>query len=181
MFRELLNYCVTNVNASGVYSLSLMSHPTENTLYLSFWSGNVLHQVCIGTGPRGILIPRKILSLVASFISLFETAPPCISLIGLGERLSHCLSTTLPGHPRPIIINNFGEDEFERCLALPTAKIIERHDFRSILDYLLLKLRTALDKDWLQSLPQLHKVLYRQFRFPDVFVSLCLLQFVSSV
>ena len=92
MFRELLNYCVTNVNASGVYSLSLMSHPTEKTLYLSFWSGNVLHQVCIGTGPRGNLIPRKILSLVASFISLFETTPPCISLIGLGERLSHCLN-----------------------------------------------------------------------------------------
>ena len=123
MFRELLNFCVTNVNASGVYSLSLMSHPTENTLYLSFWSGNVLHQVCIGTGPRGILIPRKILSLIASFISLFETAPPCISLIGLGERLSLCLSTTSPGHPRPIIINNFGEDEFERCLALPTPKL----------------------------------------------------------
>ena len=134
MFRELLNYCVTNVKASGVYSMSLMSHPTENTLYLSFWSGNVLHQVCIGTGPRGILIPRKLLSLVASFISLFETAHPCISLIGLGERLSHCLSTTLPGHPRRRRIRevsrttncqNYRETRFQKYPRLPPAEIAD--------------------------------------------------------
>ena len=160
MFRKLLNYCVTNVSSIGVYSLSLLRLSTENNLYFNFWSGNVLHQVCIGTGQRGILIPRKILSLVASFISLFETPPPCIGLVGLGERLSPCLSSSLPGHPRSLFINNFGEDEFERCLALPTAEIIERNYFRSILDFLLMKLRTAFDKDWLQSLPVLHKVLY---------------------
>ena len=77
----------------------------------------------------------------------------------MGEKLNSCLSSELPGRQRPCIVNNFGPEKFERCLALPTAKIIERHDFRTIVDFLLMKLRTALDKNWLQSLPLLHKVI----------------------
>ena len=159
MFRELIHYCVTNSSSSGSYSLSLCYTDTETYLFVNFWSGNVVHQVCIGTGPRGLLIPRKILSLIASFVSLFESPPPCLSLNGMGEKLNSCLSSELPGRQRPFIVNNFGPEEIERCLALPTAKIIERHDFRTIVDFLLTKLRTALDKNWLQSLPLLHKVI----------------------
>ena len=66
----------------------------------------------------------------------------------MGEKLNSCLSSELPGRQRPCIVNNFGPEEFERCLAaLHTAKIIERHDFRTIVDFLLMKLRTALDKN----------------------------------
>ena len=158
MFRELIIYCVTNVTANGVYSLSLVHLVTESSLYLGFWSGNVFHQVCIETGPRGFLVPRKILTLITSLISLFETPPPCACLTGMGERLNFCLRSALPGQQRPNLFNNFGVEEFERSLALPTAKIIERHDYKTIIDFLLLKLRTALDKDWLQSLPLSHKV-----------------------
>ena len=158
MFRELLNYCVTNITSNGTYSLSLTHLTTESNLYLGFWSGNVFHQVCVGTGPRGFLIPRRVLTLVSSLISLFETPPPCACLVGMGERLNSCLVSALPGQQRPNLLNNFGVEEFERCLALPTAKIIERHDYKTIIDFLLLKLRTALDRDWLQSLPLLHKV-----------------------
>ena len=158
MFRELVNYCVTNVTANGTYSLSMVHLATESSLYLGFWSGNVFHQVCIGTGLRGFLIPRKVLTLIASLISLFDTPPPRACLVGLGERLNFCLMSALPGQQRPNTLNNFGLEEFERSLALPTAKIIERHDYKTIIDFLLLKLRTALDRDWLQSIPLLHKV-----------------------
>ena len=49
--------------------------------------------------------------------------------------------------------------EFEKSLALPAAQIFECHVYRTILDFFLLKLRTALDRDWLQSLPILHKAI----------------------
>ena len=58
-------------------------------------------------------------------------------------------------------------NDFERCLATPTAQIIERHDFRTILDFLLMKLRTALNKDWLQSVPILHKVFRPPYLYSD--------------
>ena len=49
---------------------------------------------------------------------------------------------------------------FETSLSLPTAQKIKRHDCCTILSFLRMKLRTALDRDWLQSLPTLHKVYY---------------------
>ena len=134
--------------------------PTQSFLFISFWSGNIFQQVCVGTGPRGVLIPKKILVLISSLLCLFETPPNCISLIDMGENLSSCLVSVLNCNPKPSNVNSFSPAEFEKCLATPTAKIIERHDFRTIIDYLLLKLRTALDRDWVHSLPVLHKVVF---------------------
>ena len=57
-----------------------------------------------------------------------------------------------------MIVTGFGPTELEKCLAMPTSRILERHDFRTIFDFLLMKLRTALDQEWLQSVPGLHKV-----------------------
>ena len=110
-------------------------------------------------GPRGMLLPRKIINIVASFLSLFEVMPTCVCLIGFGDKLVDCFTTCLPGLKSPSAISSFGPNEFERTLAGPTTQITERHDYRSILDYLLMKLRTALDKDWLHKLPLLHKVI----------------------
>ena len=158
MFRELVGYCVTAISSSGFYSLALQQTPTASFLILSFWSGNVFHRVCLGSAPRGMLLPRKVLSLVSSFRCLFDDEPSCLALVNLDDKLGDCLATCLPGKQTPTVFRTFGPEELEKSLALPTSQIIERHDYRTILDFLLMKLRTALDKDWLQKLPLLHKV-----------------------
>ena len=52
-----------------------------------------------------------------------------------------------PGMKAQSIMNSLGPNEFERSIAIYTAQSI---GLRSILDFLLMKLRTALDRDWLQ-------------------------------
>ena len=160
MFRELLNYSVTAFSTSEVYSLSLQCTHTSTEVYVIFWSGNVYHRVCLGSGPRRFLFPKRLLTVISSFLSLFETAPSFIELTGCPDRLDCSLTSALPGNLRPYAINYFGPKDLERCLSLPTSRILERHDFRFILDYLLMKLRTALDREWQQALPVLHKVTF---------------------
>ena len=147
MFRELLNYSVTAISTSDSYSFSLRNSPTSIELFVNFWSGNVYHQVCLGSGPRGLLIPKRILSVIAAFVSLFERPPSCVGLIGSPDRLETCLVNSLPGKLRPTPVSGFGPNDLEKNLSVPTSRILERHDFRSILDYLLMKLRTALDRE----------------------------------
>ena len=108
MFRELMNYCVTMSVSSGVYSLASQHSSTHSFVILSFWSTNDLHRVCRGSSPHGMLLLRKILILPASFISLFDVPASCIALIGVGDKLDDCLSSTLPGSKRPCIVNTFG-------------------------------------------------------------------------
>ena len=109
MFRELISYCVTAIASSGFYSLALQQTPTASFLILSFWSGNVFHRVCLGCAPRGMLLPRKILSFMSSFLSLFETESTCLSLVDLGDKLGDCLSTCLPGKQPPTVVKTLRE------------------------------------------------------------------------
>ena len=103
--------------------------------------------------PRRLLLPRQILFLMVSFLSLFEELPFCVSMIGFEDKLNECLISCFSVTKTPSIVKSIGAIEFERSLATPTAQILEHHDFRTFLDFLLMKLRTALHKNWLQSLP----------------------------
>ena len=71
---------------------------------------------------------------------------------------SQASPSCLLGKQQPVNVNTFNPAEFEQSLLIPTSQIIERHDYRTILDFLLIKLRTALDRDWLKKLPLLHNV-----------------------
>ena len=154
-----MSYCVTMTTSSGSYSLFLQNKTTSSFIIMSFWAGNVFHRVCLGSASRGTLLLRTILNWISSFLSLFETPPPCIALIEVGEKLDVCLIPTLSGTRRPSIVSNFCATEFENSSARPTCQIIEIHDYRTIIDFLLMKLRIALDRHWLQNLPILHQVL----------------------
>ena len=79
----------------------------SNLHYSQFWSGNVLHNVCFGSAPRGMLLPRKVLNLLSSFLSLFEEVPTCISVIDFEKNLGCCLSSCLPGKQRPTVVRTF--------------------------------------------------------------------------
>ena len=100
------------------------------------------------------------LELVSCFYSLFETVPSCVAVKDFSEKLSSSLPCVMPALKKPSKVNTFGPTELESCLSLPSSQILDRYDFRSILDYLLLKLRSGLDNDWLQNLPVLHKVYF---------------------
>ena len=171
-FRELISYCITAISPSGFYSLALQQTPTASFLILSFWSENVFHRICLGSALRGMLLPRKVLSLVSSFLSLFDVVASCLDLVNLGDKLGDFLSTCLPGKQPPTVLRPFGPEEFEKSLALPTSQIIERLDYRNILDFLLIKLRTALEKDWLQIIPSLYKINFLLVSYSETLVFL---------
>ena len=158
MYRELMSYSTSSITASETYSLSFQCSQFKTHIFLNFWSGNVFYQICLGAGPRGILIPKRLMGTISAFLGLFDSPPSCVCLVDCPEKLCTCLKTSLPGKLNSASVNGFNQAELERCLSIPTSRVLERHDYRTILECLLMKLRTALDRDWLQSLPTLHKV-----------------------
>ena len=83
MFQELMHYCVVTIGTAGICSLSYESSLIRNFLFLSFWSGNVYYQVCLGSGPRGLLLPKKLLSFhcVTHLTYTLEEASSIIALL----------------------------------------------------------------------------------------------------
>ena len=140
-----MDYCVKTISSTGYYSLAVQDTTTATYIILCFRSENVLHRVCISGARRVILLPRKIFSLIASFLGIVATMPTCVTLVGFDDKLKECLTSSLPGVRPPSVVNSYGPTEFERSLITPTVQIIKRHGFRTLLDFLLKKLRTALD------------------------------------
>ena len=134
-----MDYCVKTISSTGDYSLAVQHTTTATYIILCFWSDHVLHRVCIGGAPRGILLPRKIFSLIAAFLGLFETMPTCVALIRFDDELNECLTSSLPGVRPPSTVNSYGPTEFERSLITTTVQIFERHDFRTILDFFIIE------------------------------------------
>lgn len=151
-------YCTRSVEDSSFFSFELVKGVPEDLVFLNFWNEDSLQRVCLGVAPHGFLVPKITLKLIASFYSLFEKSPACLSVVGFDDKLYSSLSSYSKLKKKKIMRSpTFKPKDLEKSLLLPSVKILDRYDYRSILDFLLLKLRTALDNDWLQSLPDLHK------------------------
>ena len=159
MFHVLIRYSVCSIEGSDFFSFEVKDLSTETQLFLSFWSENAYHNICIGTFPRSLSIPKSLLRCVAAFLSLFLDQPSCLALIGFGDRLFQSVRGQFKN---PQLVNRcptFLPRDLDKCLSMPSSKILDRYDYRSILDFLLLKLRLARDHDWLLNLPELHQVI----------------------
>ena len=69
----------------------LLTCDAPSCVMLCLWAGNVYHRICLGGAPRGMLLPQKTLTMIASFLCLFESFPICVSLIDFGDKLSDSL------------------------------------------------------------------------------------------
>ena len=157
MFHVLIRYSVCSFESSEFFSFQVKDLPTETQLFLSFWSENAYHCICIGTFPKSLSIPKSLLRSVAAFLALFLNQPSCLALIGFGDRLFQ----SVRGHfENPQLLNRcptFLPKDLDKCLSMPSSKILDGYDYRSILDFLLLWLGLARDHDWLLNLPELHQ------------------------
>ena len=113
---------------------------------------------CLAEIPKAQLSAKKALQVVSSYLSVPSKPPPAYSLLGFDARSAETLSTEFYQIPPICVVPNFGHDDLYKVLAGPTVKILDRFDYHSILYFLLMKLRTALESAWLNNFPELRKV-----------------------
>ena len=144
MFRELLSYCITSIEASSSYSLRLASLPTETRLFVNFWAGNSLHSMCLAVLPGRMCSPLELIPPINSFLALLDKSTELFFVSGFTQRFIWTVARVLPQHKKICQMPKFDEDDLERVLVVPTVKILGRFDFRSVLDFLVVRLRSAL-------------------------------------
>ena len=93
-------------------------------------------------------VSSRILLLVCAFMTVTNDLEQVTSFLHAGRR--------------PAAVQSFGPLQLEKSLAVPKSRTLERHNFLAltILNFLLMNLRTAMDREWLQSLPALYKVIF---------------------
>ena len=165
MFRELLSYSITSIESSGSYSLRLAFSAQETRLFVNFWSGNSLHSICLAVLPGRLTNQSALLTIIRSFFALLDKEVHLLFFSGFSRRLAWTISRVLPQHKRICSTPKFGPEVLEQLLVVPTVQILDRFDFRSVLDFLLLRLRSACGSSWISSLPNFEEVYLLYFIF----------------
>ena len=174
MFRELLSYCINSIESSGSYSLRLAFTAQETRLFVNFWSGNSLHSMCLAVLPGRLTNQSALIPIISSFFALLDKEVHLLFLSGFSRRLAWTISRVLPQHKRICSTPKFSPEDLEDLLLVPTVQILDRLDFRSVLDFLLLRLRSACGSSWLSSLPNFEKVYLLYFIFQTFCRNICL-------
>ena len=172
MFRELLSFCITSIERSGSYSLRVTECGGVTRLFGHFWADNSLYGLCIGVFPGRLCPPGSLLSLLSGFFALVEKDVHLLFLTGFDPRITWTVSRVLPQRRRICSIPKFDAEDLERTMLVPSVQILDRFDFRSLLDFLLMRLRSACDSSWMSSLPDFQHVGISFLHFQNCFVFL---------
>ena len=125
---------------------------------LAFWSGNVYNSLCLSEFPNSLQTASKVLDAISSFLAVTSNLPIVFSLLGFDGRVSKTLTTELDQSTTICIVATFGYEDLYKMLAGPCIKILDRYDIHSVLQFLLMKLRTTLGSAWLNNLQELREV-----------------------
>ena len=158
MFRELLSYCVNSIETSKSYSLRITSCSNETKLSVNFWVGNSLHSMCIAVYPSRTNSPAVFIPPISGFLALLHEDVQLQFVTGFTQRFTCSLSRILPQHQRICSVPKFDAEDLESALLVPSVQILDRFDFRSVLDFLIMRLRSAIGSTWLTALPDFQKV-----------------------
>ena len=113
---------------------------------------------CLSEFPNSLQTAPKVLDAISSFLVVTSNPPTVFSLFGFDGRVSKTLTTELNQSTPICIVATFGYEDFYKMLAGPCIKILDRYDIHSVLQFLLMKLRTALGSAWLNNLQDLREV-----------------------
>ena len=144
MFRELLSFCVDSIEANGSYSLLMLTqYANETRLFVHFWARNSLYGLCIGVFP-GVYTPGTLLLLLSKFFALIVEYAHLLFMAGFAPRIVWTVSRVLSQHRIICRIPSFDAEDLEQTMLVPSVRILDQFDFRSVLDFVILRLRSVL-------------------------------------
>ena len=125
---------------------------------------------------RAIMPPGYLLSLLSGFFALVEKDVHLLFLTGFDPRITWTVSRALPQRRRICSTPKFDAEDLERTMLDPSVQILDRFDFRSLLDFLLMQLRSACDSSWMSSFPDFQHVGTSSLHLHNCFVFLSFLR-----
>ena len=130
MYRELLSYSTSSIAAFEAYSPFHPVQSIQNTYVPQF-----LVSKCVLSSLFGSWTPRDFNPQTNDGHQTNDGRPSCVCLVNCHEKLCTCLKRSLLGKVKSTSVIGFNYAELERCLSIPTSRILERHDYRIILDF----------------------------------------------
>ena len=145
------------MTAFNCYSVRFEEHPDGQYCFVLTWDGNTLLDICINVEPLGQRVPQAELSSLSRIVTSLPSASFPVSIRGVSPSILRILSDErIDGH-RFVYAREFSTDVFLHCYRVAHQEIFGLLEVTTIVDFLMLRLRGALQEPWMEDLPELRR------------------------
>ena len=116
--------------------------------------------MCIAVYPSRAKSPAVFIPPISGFLALLDKDVQLSFVTGFTRCFTCSFSRILPQHERICLVPNIDVEDLESALLVPSVQILDCFDFSSVLDFLILRLRSAIGSTWLTALPDFQKVTF---------------------
>ena len=116
-----------------------------------------LLDVCVNVEPLGQRVPQSELSSLSRIITSLSSSPFPISIRGTGPSVLRVLSDERSDGHRFVYARVFSPDVFLHGYRLAHQEIFGRLEVTTMVDFLMMRLRGALQEPWMEDLPELRR------------------------
>ena len=160
---------VSRILSFREYSVFFASNATTQECLVHTWDDDALFSVCVLLCSAGQRVPAAEL---AGLSSIMDSVPSCqlpLSCQGGSVSLLRVLNDNRIDGRQFLYCHEFTDDDFIRGYRQADQEIFGRLDVTSIFDFLVLRLRGALQESWMEGAPTLRRcVLAGHVAFVDL-------------
>ena len=158
IFREIVGLISQSVWENGVYSIEQCNGPSGTQFYVWFWRGDQLVRTFIGEFHLGRHFPDGEIHALSNVLSLFNGSCRPLCLPGGSATLSSMVDEVYPDGPTRIFGLFFDHGTLTTYIDEAAIPFITPVGVHALIDYLLLRIRTARPCPWLRDFPSLDSV-----------------------
>ena len=148
MYHALIQEIVDGVVDFGGFSVQSVQGQTRTHLYLKGWIGESPFSVCLGTYDRFSKFPLGEISSLAGLFSCFSSPVPAVAAINLPPHFAKAIDHSMSSKTSTVCVPVFSYKEFCDVLRTPTSSVFGKADLFGLLDYIMIKMRSAVSQPW---------------------------------
>ena len=157
LFPRVLRSIILRVTAFNCYSVRFEEHPDGQYCFVLTWGGNTLLDICINVEPLGQRVPQSELWSLSRIETSLPSASFPVSIRGVSPSILRVLSDERSDGHRFVYAREFSTDVFLHCYRLAHQEIFGLLEVTTMVDFLMLRLRGALQEPWMEDLPELRR------------------------
>ena len=153
----MLRSLVARIASFGEYSVFFVSDATTHECFVHTWDESSLFSVCVRVESRGQRVP---VAELAGISRIVDSVPSCqlpLSCQGGSVSLLRVLNDNRVDGPQFLYCREFTGDDFLRDYRHAEQEVFGRLDTSSMVDFLVLRLRGALQESWMDGGPALQR------------------------
>ena len=157
LFPRVLRFITSRVTAFNCYSVRFEERSDGQYCFVQTWDEETFLDICINVEPLGQRVPRSELSSLSRIVTSLPSSPFPISVRGTGPSVLRVLSDERSDGHRFVYAREFSPEVFLHCYRLAHQEIFGLLEVTTMVDFLMLRLRGALQEPWMEDLPELRR------------------------